>query len=98
MCKQHNQRNVIGYDWRGISSAVVRLCFLLTHHLDWTGSFAESQGEIRFPEITTPVLEKVIQYFYYKRRYQNSRVPIPEFHIEPEIALELLMAANYLDV
>lgn len=61
------------------------------------GSFAESSGEIRFPEITTPVLEKVIQYCYYKRRFENSRVPVPDFAIEPELALELLMAANYLD-
>ena len=62
-----------------------------------TGSFAESKGEIRFPEINTAILEKVIQYFYYKIKYTNSTVPIPEFVIEPEIALELLMAANFLD-
>jgi transcription elongation factor B subunit 1 len=31
------------------------------------GSFIENeQGEIRFPEITTPVLEVVCKYFYYK--------------------------------
>lgn len=31
------------------------------------GNFAESsKGEIRFPEISTPILEKVIQYLYYK--------------------------------
>lgn len=61
------------------------------------GNFAEASGEIRFPEISTPVLEKVIQYCYYKRRFENSGVPVPEFPIEPEVALELLMAANYLD-
>lgn len=33
------------------------------------GNFAESsKGEIRFPEISTPILEKVIQYLYYKVR------------------------------
>ena len=63
-----------------------------------TGQFSESKGEIRFPEISTPVLEKVIQYCYYKLRYTNSTQPIPEFVIEPEVALELLMAANFLDV
>ncbi|CAM9857937.1 unnamed protein product [Phaeothamnion confervicola] len=61
------------------------------------GSFAESSGEILFGEINTPVLEKVIQYMYYKVRYTNSTVRIPEFEIEPELALELLMAANFLD-
>jgi len=62
------------------------------------GSFSETRtGEIKFPEIDTAILEKVIQYFHYKMRYTNSHVRVPEFHIEPEIALELLMAANYLD-
>lgn len=33
------------------------------------GYFAESaKGEIRFPEISTPILEKVVQYLYYKVR------------------------------
>jgi len=41
-------------------------------------------------------LEKVIQYFYYNLRYSNSTVEIPEFEVQPEIALELLMAANFL--
>ena len=61
------------------------------------GQFVESSGEIKFPDIHTAILEKVIQYFYYKVRYTNSNVRIPEFPIEPEIALELLTAANYLD-
>ena len=37
------------------------------------GGFTEAEtSEIRFPEISTPVLEKVCQYFYYKLRYQNT--------------------------
>ena len=43
------------------------------------------------------VLEKTVQYFYYKLRHTNSPGPLPEFKIEPEQALELLMAANFLD-
>jgi hypothetical protein len=31
-----------------------------------TGQFAESSGEISFPEIPAIVLEKVVQYLYYK--------------------------------
>ena len=37
------------------------------------GTFTETElGEVKFPEIPTPILEKVCQYFYYKLRYQNS--------------------------
>ena len=62
------------------------------------GTFAEStQGEIKFPEISAKVLEKTVQYFYYKLRHTNHVGALPEFKIEPEAALELLMAANYLD-
>ena len=41
---------------------------------------------------------QVIQYFYYKTKYAKATPPIPKFDIEPNIALELLIAANYLDV
>ena len=52
-----------------------------------------------FRDISGPVLEKVVQYFYYKRKYQKTSVgqDTPEFTIEPEIALDLLMASNFLD-
>ncbi|KAK9831334.1 hypothetical protein WJX81_003366 [Elliptochloris bilobata] len=67
--------------------------------LSSTGNFTETElGEVKFPEIPAPILEKVCQYFYYKLRYQNeSSKAIPEFPMPPEIALELLKAANYLD-
>ena len=51
---------------------------------------------VTFPEISTRVLEKVIEYFHYKVRYSHSS-EMPEFKVEPEIALELLMASNFLD-
>ncbi|KAA0185231.1 hypothetical protein HAZT_HAZT006964 [Hyalella azteca] len=48
-------------------------------------------------EIMSHVLQRVCIYFTYKVRYTNSSTEIPEFPIAPEIALELLMAANFLD-
>lgn len=54
--------------------------------------------QVTFPEINTAILEKVCQYMHYKVRYTNSNVRIPEFQIAPEMALELLMASNYLDL
>mmetsp|Transcript_23493 Transcript_23493/g.58814 ORF Transcript_23493/g.58814 Transcript_23493/m.58814 type:complete len:104 (-) Transcript_23493:9-320(-) len=66
--------------------------------LSGPGHFTETQlGVINFKEISTPILEKVIQYFHYKMKHSNSTQEIPDFPIEPEIALELLMAANFLD-
>ena len=62
-----------------------------------SGQFAESRGEVRFPEIPSVILEKVIQYLYYKVRYTNSVMRVPEFVVEPEYALDMLMASNYLD-
>ena len=68
---------------------------------------------IKFQEIPSHVLNKgffrgiffkefnldisVCHYFTYKARYTNSAMEIPEFPIAPEVALELLMAANFLD-
>jgi hypothetical protein len=60
-----------------------------------TGSFTETQlGEVRFPEISAPILEKVCQYFYWSLQFASGKET--EFHIEPEMTLELMMAANYL--
>eukprot|EP00793_Prasinoderma_coloniale_P000435 PRCOL_00005420-RA len=62
------------------------------------GLFQENQlGEIRFPEISTPILEKVCQYMYYKLRWTGSSEPTPEFKVDPEEALELCMAADFLE-
>jgi len=59
--------------------------------------FSESkENTVTFPEISTRILEKVVEYFHYKVRWSHSS-EVPEFKIEPEIALELLMAANFLD-
>ena len=62
------------------------------------GSFREAQDNvIRLPDISGYILEKVVQYLHYKAQYSNSESRIPEFAIEPELALELLIAAKYLD-
>ncbi|KAJ0396136.1 hypothetical protein ATCC90586_008569 [Pythium insidiosum] len=62
-----------------------------------SGQFTESKGEITFPDISAVILEKVCQYLYYKTQFTDSTSRFPDFVIEPEIAMELLMAANYLD-
>ncbi|CAL5388640.1 unnamed protein product [Camellia sinensis] len=54
------------------------------------GSFAETQhGEVTFPEISTTILEKICQYFHWSLQYASGKET--EFHIEPELTLELMM-------
>mmetsp|Transcript_7298 Transcript_7298/g.17795 ORF Transcript_7298/g.17795 Transcript_7298/m.17795 type:complete len:107 (-) Transcript_7298:233-553(-) len=62
------------------------------------GPFREAQDNvIRLPEIATSILIRVVRYMHYKAKYSNARERIPEFTIEPEYALELLIASKYLD-
>lgn len=42
------------------------------------------------------VLEKVVEYFYYKEKHRNSH-GVPDMDLPPELCLELLLAADYLD-
>ncbi|KAL4663395.1 hypothetical protein H8957_013740 [Semnopithecus entellus] len=61
--------------------------------LSGLGTFAENKtDEVHFREIPSHVLSKV-----YACSLTNSSAEIPEFPIAPELALELLMAANFLD-
>lgn len=40
---------------------------------------------------------QVCQYMYYKLRWTGSSEPTPEFKVDPEEALELCMAADFLE-
>ncbi|KAK3822704.1 MAG: BTB/POZ protein [Benniella sp.] len=62
------------------------------------GQFTEStEGVIHFRDIKAVILENVCRYWYYKARHMNSTTEPPHFDIEPEYALETLMAADFLD-
>jgi transcription elongation factor B subunit 1 len=52
---------------------------------------------LEFDTIPGAVLEKVIQYFFYKYKYDNATGPIPTFPIELDAILPMLAAANFLD-
>mmetsp|Transcript_75526 Transcript_75526/g.161807 ORF Transcript_75526/g.161807 Transcript_75526/m.161807 type:complete len:117 (-) Transcript_75526:101-451(-) len=61
--------------------------------------FKEGQtNEIKLPTITGKLLEKVIEYLYYKYKYTDSKVAIPEFPIDDDVVLDLLLVANYLNL
>ncbi len=42
------------------------------------------------------ILEKVAEYFYYNYRNRDAE-DVPDMEIPPELCLELLMAADFLD-
>ncbi|QQP48917.1 Transcription elongation factor B polypeptide 1, partial [Caligus rogercresseyi] len=71
--------------------------FIVKREHALTSGTIKAMLSVNFREIPSHVLHKVCMYFTYKVRYTNSATEIPEFPIAPEIALELLMAANFLD-
>lgn len=59
--------------------------------------FTETSNEIHLRDISASTFEIVVKYFYYKQRYLNATGEIPEFQIDPDQALDVLLAANFLD-
>ncbi|RKP08389.1 BTB/POZ protein [Thamnocephalis sphaerospora] len=66
--------------------------------LSGEGYFSEAlSNEVNFPEIRGEILQKVCDYLEYKHEHKQHTRDIPEFPVDVEHALELLMAADYLD-
>ena len=63
------------------------------------GDFTETtERTVRLGDIPARVLERCCQYFHFKLRHADTPSgAVPAFPIPPELVLELLMAANYLD-
>merc|ERR1711934_334219 len=67
--------------------------------LSGPGQFEEQgRNEIAFREISSHVLERICIYLYYKNRYAQQNKEIPVFKLDPTSVLNVLMAANFLDV
>lgn len=61
------------------------------------GRFSEAiTGRCVLENISGVVLEKVCEYFCYHEKNKNQ-LNVPDMDIPPELCLELLMAADYLD-
>jgi len=71
----------------------------LNNMLGSDGCFTESElGEIQLKELSGRILEQVCLYFYYCLQEQNPESKgLAHFDVDPSLALELLMAANFLD-
>ncbi|KAJ3445870.1 elongin-c [Anaeramoeba flamelloides] len=82
-----------------LSKDLVLLSGTLKAMLTGHGSFREKQtGVIQLKNIRGEVLKYVVEYLKYKKKYQKSNKEIPQFDNPTEIALELLMAANFLEL
>lgn len=65
--------------------------------LDPSSNFSEaSSGVCHLEEINGVVLEKVVEYFYYNEKHRDS-TGVADMDIPPELCLELVLAADYLD-
>ncbi|OCK79877.1 putative transcriptional elongation regulator Elc1/Elongin C [Lepidopterella palustris CBS 459.81] len=66
--------------------------------LDPSSNFKEAvENRCVFENINGVVLEKVCEYLYFNEKHRDSK-DVPDPDIPPELCLELLMAADYLDV
>ncbi|KAH0605465.1 uncharacterized protein H6S33_004687 [Morchella sextelata] len=64
--------------------------------LDKRSNFAEArENKIVFQNMSAVILEKVCEYFYYNEKYRDAK-DVPDMEIPPELALELLMVADFL--
>ena len=62
-----------------------------------SGPGAEAaKGEVAL-DFPAAVLERVAQYWHYKVKYSGAKAAIPEFNVPPELALSVLLAADYLE-
>ncbi|GFV00687.1 elongin-C [Trichonephila clavipes] len=57
----------------------------------------DDENILHLKDISSLVIQKMCQYFAYKAQYFGGPPEIPNFDVDLEIALELLMAANFLD-
>ncbi|KAI9774284.1 MAG: Transcription elongation factor B (SIII), polypeptide 1 (15kDa, elongin C) [Geoglossum simile] len=69
----------------------------LKRMLDPKSNFSEAiENKATLENLNGVVLEKVCEYFYFYEKYKDSR-DSPDMDIPPEMCLELLMAADYLN-
>ncbi|KAK6352765.1 hypothetical protein TWF696_004767 [Orbilia brochopaga] len=62
-----------------------------------SGYIEAKENRVRFDEMNAVILEKICEYFCYKEKYAGRKGDIPDFHIPPEMALELMTMADFLE-
>ncbi|ORY13545.1 BTB/POZ protein [Clohesyomyces aquaticus] len=86
-----------GYEFKVLRSAAC-LAGTIKRSLDPSSGFREgAENRVSFTNINGVTLEKVCEYLYYNQKHAESK-DVPDMEIPPELCLELLIAADYLDV
>ncbi|MDI1486544.1 MAG: elongin C [Ramalina farinacea] len=66
--------------------------------LDPQSRFVEAMtGRCHLSTLNAAILEKVIEYLYYNLKHRDAK-DVPDMEIPADMCLELLLAADYLDV
>lgn len=86
----------------GVEFVLSRKCAMhsgtLSNMLSIPDRFTESVSKrVELKNLQSKILAKVCEYLKYKEKYGNESGDIPEFKVEPELSLEVLMAADYLE-
>lgn len=80
-----------------VDKRVALLSDTLKTMLDEGGQSTEMNTRIiSLDDIASPIVEKVIEYLYFRMRYSKTSGEIPDFKIHPDMAIDVLMAAHYL--
>ncbi|KAF2463398.1 POZ domain-containing protein [Lindgomyces ingoldianus] len=86
-----------GFEFKVLRSAAC-LAGTIKKALDPSYGFREeSEGRIKLATINGVTLEKVCEYLYYHQKHAEAK-DVPDMEIPPELCLELLIAADYLDI
>ncbi|PSN73331.1 cytochrome P450 [Corynespora cassiicola Philippines] len=86
-----------GYEYKVLRSAAC-IAGTIKKALDPMLGFKETtQNRVELPTVNGVILEKVCEYLYYNQKHAESK-DVPDMEVPPELSLELLIAADYLDV
>ncbi|KAG9243535.1 putative Elongin-C [Calycina marina] len=96
MSKYVTLRSSDGFEFVVLREAACR-SGAIRRMLDPKSAFREAAASVcTFEEINGIILDKVAEYFYYNHKNRNQE-DVPDMDIPPELCLELLMAADFLD-
>ena len=83
---------------RHFPRAFIAACLCLSTRNTWFSLRGEELALTRLYSINSGVvLEKVCEYLYYNLKHKDEK-NVPDMEIPAELCLELLMAADYLNV